>query len=87
MMIFYLRFQVLDLSSRTLRYPFFAMQGDTRISSSSGRKVRVVLGERGLADLTEGRSGSRPIRLGRSSSNRDFGLRGSGESKLNIIVL
>jgi hypothetical protein len=36
-------------SSRILRYPFFAMQGETLISSSSGK--RLVAGEGGKKDL------------------------------------
>ena len=62
-----------------------AMHGDTRISSSSGKKVKWVFGEGGLGLLADRSSAPpRPIRFGRSSSSKDFGRLGSGDNRLKV---
>ena len=70
-------FHPLVFSSRTLRYPFFAMHGETLISSNSGK--RLVAGEGGEGDDS---GMTRPRRLGKFSNINDFGLVGSGDIKL-----
>lgn len=70
-------FQPLVFSSRTFRYPFFAIHGDTLISSNSGK--RLVAGEGGEG---EDSGTTRPRRFGKFSNINDFGLVGSGDNKL-----
>jgi hypothetical protein len=79
----HLLFHVLLFSSRTLRYPFLAMQGDTLISSSSG--IRLKAGEGGLGACARAVAvpgEARPSSCGRFSRIRDRGRCGSGDSSL-----
>ena len=70
-------FHPLLFSSRILRCPFFAIQGETLISSNSGK--RLVAGEGGEGDDS---GATLPSRLGKFSKINDFGLVGSGDIKL-----
>ena len=73
----------LVLWSKILRFPLFEINGDTRISSTSGTKrglfwLSLLPGEL----LVAGEVTNEPTRPERLSRIKDFGLWGSGDSRL-----
>ena len=73
----------LVLWSKILRFPLFEINGDTRISSTSGTRrglfwLSLLPGEL----LVAGEVTNEPTRPERLSRIKDFGLWGSGESRL-----
>lgn len=78
----------LVLWSKILRFPLFEINGDTRISSTSGTRrglfwLSLLPGEL----LVAGEVTNEPTRPERLSRIKDFGLWGSGDSRLQKNVV